>query len=150
MMHRLLCVLATSGGDIFALLFALVAVYASFAAGEPEAYVFPRLASTLMLIFCGANLIRRAAADSAKKAALTPRLLQKIAPGAIVIALYLLLAEDLGFYLSAAATFFTLSLLYGKRKHWLSATVVTVCVIMVLYIMFAVVLKVHTPRGIWL
>ena len=97
MFNRILSVLASSGGDFFALLFALLTVYASFSAGEPEAYVFPRLVSVLMLIFCGLNFVYRVMANFAGEPKLTLPLINKIAPGVAVIVAYLLLAEDVGF-----------------------------------------------------
>ena len=114
MFNRILSVLASSGGDFFALLFALLTVYASFSAGEPEAYVFPRLVSVLMLIFCGLNFVYRVMANFAGEPKLTLPLINKIAPGVAVIVAYLLLAEDVGFYLSAALAF--LPCLFIRQK----------------------------------
>lgn len=150
MFNRILSVLASSGGDFFALLFALLTVYASFSAGEPEAYVFPRLVSVLMLIFCGLNFVYRVMANFAGEPKLTLPLINKIAPGVAVIVAYLLLAEDVGFYLSAALAFFALSFLYGKKRRLLSAAAVTVMVIAVLYLMFSIALKVQVPREFFL
>ena len=68
-----------------------------------------------MLIFCGLNFVYRVMANFAGEPKLTLPLINKIAPGVAVIVAYLLLAEDVGFYLSAALAFFALSFLYGKN-----------------------------------
>ena len=100
-MKRIAGAMSTSSGDVLAFVFALVAASASFAGDDPTAYAFPRLVSTLMLIFCGVNLIRRSLAGFAGEPALTMRLAGKIAPGVAVIVVYVLFAQDAGFYLSA-------------------------------------------------
>ena len=103
-----------------------------------------------MLIFCGLNFVYRVMANFAGEPKLTLPLINKIAPGVAVIVAYLLLAEDVGFYLSAALAFFALSFLYGKKRRLLSAAAVTVMVIAVLYLMFSIALKVQVPREFFL
>lgn len=150
MTRRIAAVMSTSGGDVLAFLFALVAASASFAGDDPAAYAFPQLVSALMLIFCGANLIRRSLAGFAGEPVLTMRLAGKIAPGGAVIVVYVLLAQDVGFYLSAVLAFFALSFLYGDRRRLPSICIATGAVVAVLYLMFSVVLKVQVPREFFL
>ena len=150
MFNRIFNVLASSGGDFFVLFFALLTVYASFSAGEPEAYIFPRLVSVLMLLFCGLNFVRRVMVRFAGEPRLTLSLIKKIAPGVVVIAAYLLLAEDVGFYLSAMLAFFALSFLYSQTRRFLPTVAVSGAVIIVLYLMFSIALKVQVPREFFL
>lgn len=150
MTRRIAAVMSTSGGDVLAFLFALVAASASFAGDDPAAYAFPQLVSALMLIFCGANLIRRSLAGFAGEPVLTMRLARKIAPGGAVIVVYVLLAQDVGFYLSATVAFFALSFLYGDHRRLPSIGIVAGAVVAVLYLMFSVVLKVQVPREFFL
>ncbi len=150
MMIQLRKILASSAGDIFVLIFALFVVYTSFSAPEPEAYTFPRLASVLLLFFCVINFVRVCLARFGGKAILTQQLLKKIAPGIVVIVLYLLLAKDVGFYLSAALAFFGLSFLYGKEQKIPTMIFITVAVIAVLYLVFSIALKVQVPREFFL
>ena len=149
-MKRIAGAMSTSSGDVLAFVFALVAASASFAGDDPTAYAFPRLVSTLMLIFCGANLIRRALAGFAGEPALTMRLARKIAPGGAVIVVYVLFAQDVGFYLSAILAFFALSFLYSDHRRLSSIGIATGSVVAVLYLMFSVVLKVQVPREFFL
>ena len=150
MINRIIKMMGVAGGDIFALLFALVAAYASFTAKEPEAYVFPQLVAALMVGFCGANFIRCLMVGFAGKPMLTLTLLKKIAPGIAVIAIYLLVAEELGFYLSAALAFFALTFLYAEKRRLLPTIMITGAVIAVLYLMFSIALRVQVPREFFL
>ena len=150
MTSRVVCALGASGGDVLAFVFALVATLASYAGDDPAAYTFPRLVSSLTLVFCSVNLARRALAGFAGEPALTWNLLRKIAPGVAVFAAYLLVAQNLGFYLSALLAFFTVSFLYSAHRSPLRVGIVTGAVILALYLIFSVVLKVQVPREFFL
>ena len=150
MMHRMACALGAAGGDLAAFALALAAALASFAGDDPAAYAFPRLVSALMLVFCTLNLARRAMAGFGGEPALTWELLRKIAPGAAVFVAYLLVAQDLGFYLSALLAFFAVSFLYSAHRRLGRIGLVTGAVVGVLYLMFSVVLKVQVPREFFL
>ncbi len=150
MMHRAVRALGAAGGDLAAFAFALVATVASHAGDDPAAYAFPRLVSVLMLVFCAVNLVRRAISGFAGEPALTWALIRKVAPGVIVFVNYLVVAEDLGFYLSALLAFFAVSFLYSAHRRPVPIGVVSVAVIGVLYLMFSVVLKVQVPRELFL
>lgn len=150
MIKRIAGAMSASGGDVFAFCFALVAASASFAGDDPAAYAFPQLVSALMLIFCGANLVRRALAGFAGEPVLTMQLIRKIAPGGAVIVVYVLFAQDVGFYLSAILAFFALSFLYSDHRRLSSIAIAAGAVVAVLYLMFSVVLKVQVPREFFL
>ena len=150
MTKRAISVLGASGGDVLAFAFALVAPVASFAGDDPAAYAFPRLVAALMLVFCGVNLARCAIAGFSGEPALTWALIRKIAPGVAVFLAYLLVAQDLGFYLAALLAFFALSFLYSAHRRPGRIGIVTGAVIAVLYLIFSVVLKVQVPREFFL
>lgn len=150
MTKRVISVLGASGGDVLAFAFALVATVASFAGDDPAAYAFPRLVAALMLVFCGVNLTRCAMAGFSGEPALTWALIRKIAPGVAVFVAYLLVAQDLGFYLAALLAFFALSFLYSAHRRPGRIGIVTGAVIAVLYLIFSVVLKVQVPREFFL
>ena len=78
------------------------------------------------------------------------RLARKIAPGGAVIVVYVLFAQDVGFYLSAILAFFALSFLYSDHRRLSSIGIAAGSVIAVLYLMFSVVLKVQVPREFFL
>ncbi len=150
MIGRLSCALGASGGDVLAFVFALVATAASFAGDEPAAYTFPRLVAILMLVFCGINLARRAMEGFAGEPVLTWTLIRKITPGIAVFVVYLLVAQDLGFYLAAFLAFFAMSLLYSAHRRPVRIGIVSGAVVGVLYLVFSVVLKVQVPREFFL
>ncbi len=149
-MNRMARALSASGGDVLAFAFALVATLASFAGDDPAAYAFPRLVAVLMLVFCGVNLARRALTGFGGEPALTWTLIRKIAPGVAVFVVYLLVAQELGFYLAALLAFFAMSFLYSAHRRPGSIGIVTGAVIAVLYLIFSVVLKVQVPREFFL
>ena len=150
MTKRVISALGASGGDLLAFAFALVATVASFAGDDPAAYAFPRLVAVLMLVFCSVNLARRAMAGFGGEPALTWTLIRKIAPGIAVFVVYLLVAEDLGFYLAALLAFFALSFLYSAHRRPGHIGLVTAAMIAVLYLVFSAVLKVQVPREFFL
>ncbi|HCJ00613.1 MAG TPA: hypothetical protein DHV74_14300, partial [Sulfitobacter sp.] len=63
-------------------------------------------------------------------------------------------AEALGFYSGSALAFFTLLSLYdpashGEVKSWIRRIVITAGFILVMYLLFAKLLSVFTPRGLF-
>ncbi len=150
MLQRILALSAAVGGDFLVLALALVAAYAGFTAEEPTAYVFPRLVAVLMVVFCAINVIRLALNGFAKAPVLTLPLLQKIAPGVALIWIYVLLAEDLGFYASAWSAFFLIALLYSTPRRLLLTMGISSIFVAVLYLMFSISLHVQVPAGLLL
>ena len=150
MTGRVISALGASGGDLLAFAIALVAAAASFAGDDPAAYAFPRLVAVLMLVFCSVNLVRCAMAGFGGEPALTWPLIRKIAPGVAVFVAYLLVAQDLGFYLAALIAFFAASFLYSAHRRPIRIGIVTGAVIAALYLIFSVVLKVQVPREFFL
>ena len=69
--------------------------------GEPEAYVFSAIGLGADANFLRPKLCLSCHGEFAGEPKLTLPLINKIAPGVAVIVAYLLLAEDVGFYLSA-------------------------------------------------
>ena len=64
-------------------------------------------------------------------------------------------AEFLGFYLGSFVAFLMLYALYdpqghGEAQRWVRRVIISAGFITVMYLLFALVLKVQTPRGILL
>ena len=134
--------------DVVVWVLAAVAFCASWFVDEPEAYTFPRLVSILFLIFATANLIRSFFAESFSIDQFTR--LRPLLPGMALIALYIALAEHIGFYVSAALIYWSLAFAYSENHNHRSAlksAVIALAVVAVLYLLFAILLKVQTPRG---
>ena len=145
MTNRLRNYFAARGGDWLALAFAVLAVAASFRGAPAEAYTFPRLVSILLLIFCAAAALSRAEAAAAPLDAAT---IKKIAPGILIVVVYIASAETVGFYASAGAAFFALAFLYGRKPRRVWVVFAVSCAIMTaLFGLFGLLLRAQTPRG---
>ena len=129
---------------------ALIVAYESFFAEVPTAYAFPRLVSALMVVFCGINVIQLVLQSSSKELVLPFTLLQKVAPGVVIIWVYVLLAEDVGFYVLAWLVFFLIAFFYDVSRSLLLTAAISSIVVVVLYLLFSVALRVQVPTGILL
>ena len=72
------------------------------------------------------------------------------------MALYVLLgAKNVGFYLASAITFLAIYSIYdpapfASLRDWMKRIAITAACMIVVYVLFALVLQVQTPRGIWM
>lgn len=130
--------------------------FVSFTQQPAAAFSFPRLISALFVIFSllvlGQSLLKKDREETPIPASVWNNIL----PGLLVAALYVFWASKaLGFYTAAAITMFTLMAIYDPRsrkdlKKWVKLLGITAAFITVMYLMFATLLGVFTPREIWL
>lgn len=130
--------------------------FVSFTQQPAAAFSFPRLISALFVIFSllvlGQSLLKKDREETPIPASVWNNIL----PGLLVAALYVFWASKaLGFYTAAAITMFTLIAIYDPRsrkdlKKWVKLLGITATFITVMYLMFATLLGVFTPREIWL
>ena len=140
-------------GLVFAL--SLLVTYASFSVGDPEPYLFPRL---ITLGMTGLSLLALVQAFVDAKPAggsYGLSLIGCIAPGIAVMLIYVFaLTEWLGFYVSSTIAFFVLFSLYDPADHVPSVlakrAVITAVFMVVIYCVFTLILRVQTPRGLFL
>lgn len=147
-MNRLRARAAAFAGDAAVAAFAVFAVHASFTASPAEAYLFPRLSSALLALFCAANIalgFRRLPLAPPISAALC----RKIAPGALIIFVYVACAELAGFYPSSAAAFFALAWQYAEKGKRVWVAPATALAMLLAYFLFSVLLQVQTPEAFW-
>jgi hypothetical protein len=139
-----------NAGDAAVFAFALVAAAASFSAGDPESYFFPRLASVCLLLLCVLRAIaalRDAPPNSPKQ---DGDRLRRAAPAVIMLAAYLAIADWMGFYTAAGIAFFALSGVYAKnpRRGIFKRALLAAAVAAALFVVFAEIMGVQAPRGI--
>lgn len=133
---------------------ALVA-WLSFTQEPASAFLFPRLISVFFAALAVWNFIRAASGIAKVGIGISPRLLLNILPGMIVIAVYIFYAaKNVGFYASSTVAFFIIYTLYDATpfsdiKGWLRRIVTTLVFMAVMYGLFALLLKVQTPRGMF-
>ena len=142
-----------SSGVILAV--AMVVAWISFTQQPSEAFLFPKLIS---VFFCGLaawNFARALTGLSKVGEGLDLVVFKNMLPGIFVMLVYVFIAaKGLGFYLSSTVTFLLIYTLYDPSplmdaKAWLKRIAVTIAFMCVIYGLFALLLKVQTPRGIW-
>lgn len=130
--------------------FAAVVLYASFAAEPADAYLFPRLSSGLLALFCAVNLA--AGFRRRPSSPISLRLCRKLAPGVLIMFVYVAMAEKAGFYPASCAAFFALAWIYGggngRRRFWIVSAATALAMTFV-YLLFGVLLRVQTPVAFW-
>ncbi len=148
--HRMQHILP--GSAIF--LLASVVTWLSFTEQPAEAFLFPRVISVVFISLAIWNLIRAVSGMSKVGRGIPVTTLKNLAPGLIVMLAFVFFgAKHLGFYLGSTLAFFAIYSFYDpalwtSSKDWIKRIFVTVAFMAVIYALFAVVLQVHTPRGI--
>lgn len=130
--------------------FSAAVLYASFAAEPADAYLFPRLSSVLLALFCALNLV--ASFRRGSSSPISAGLCRKLAPGVAVMVVYVALAENAGFYPASAAAFFALAWIYGEgnyRRRLATVSAATALAMILIYLLFGVLLRVQTPVAFW-
>lgn len=85
---------------------------------------------------------------------ITARQFTNLLPGLFVALVYIFwAAKGLGFYTATTIAFFILLTLYDPASHravrsWVKRAIITACFMGVMYGLFALLLKVYTPREI--
>ena len=130
--------------------------YVSFNVDDPEPYLFPRLVS-LGLVLLALMAVVQAAGDGAVVGrGLTLGVVRAIVPALVVMGGYVFFAvESLGMYAASTAAFFLVVVLHDPSPHtelrsWLKRIAVTAGFMAVMYGLFAMLLKVQTPRGLFI
>lgn len=156
------------------LLVALFVGWISFTQEPAEAFLFPRLISIFFMLLALWNFTRAVMGLSKVGEGLSGETMRAIAPGLIVMLVYFFWAakgygkiaalegtglydwvrRGLGFYTSSTIAFFTLYSIYDPEplinlKAWVKRIIVTVIFMSVIFGLFAELLQVQTPRGLY-
>lgn len=128
----------------------------SFTQKPNEAFLFPRIIATLFLILAIWTFAKAILGKSKVGNGLSRTAAKNMAPGVAVAGVYIFwAAKALGFYTSSAIAFFVLLSLYDPApntevKTWIKRGLITVGFVVIMYTLFAGVLKVYTPRGLFI
>ena len=124
-------------------------VYSSFILGDSENYLFPRLISATIAILTIMLWFEKGDADKLTN-------FKDLMPGIAIASAFILLLKILGFYLASMIVFFTLVMYYSKpmeSKDFWRVLLIKLGVAFVftfaLYGLFTLLLKVHTPEGLF-
>jgi len=130
-----------------ALLLSGILVTASFSGGNSEAYLFPRIISSIMMFLAILLLIFHFNEKQHQDQKIN---IVKLTPFFILIVIFILLGENLGFYLSTSLIFLIISFVYFPEKknlkNILLFIIVGFCFMCVIYFLFTFLLKVQVPR----
>ena len=137
------------------LLVAALVTYVSFTQQPYEAFLFPRLISIFFISLATWNFIRAVTGIAKVGTGLGINEFRNIVPGLLVMLVFVFFAaKALGFYASSTIAFLTVFTLYDPsplidKKAWIKRLIVTACFMAVMYCLFALLLKVQTPSGIF-
>lgn len=128
--------------------------WVSYTQQPSEAFLFPRLVSTVFVVLAawtfGKALMRRSKVGNG----ISTTMVMNLLPGLIVALIYVFwAAKGLGFYTATTGAFFVLLSLYDPAPHteirsWIRRAVITAGFVAVMYGLFALLLKVYTPREV--
>ena len=132
---------------LVAISLSILLVVASFSGGNPEAYLFPRIITSTMLALSLILLIQH---FYEKNHPIKKINIAKLAPFFTLIIIFILLGENLGFYLCASLMFLTICYFYYPEKKDMKKIffflIIGATFMMAIYFLFTFLLKVQVPR----
>jgi hypothetical protein len=132
---------------LVAISLSILLVVASFSGGNPEAYLFPRIITSTMLALSLILLIQH---FYEKNHPIKKINIAKLTPFFILIIIFILLGENLGFYLCASLMFLTICYFYYPEKKDMKKVLFFLLIgaafMMAIYFLFTFLLKVQVPR----
>ena len=132
---------------LVAISLSILLVVASFSGGNSEAYLFPRIITSIMLFLSLLLLIQHFYGKNHPKKTIN---IAKLAPFFILIIIFVLLGENLGFYLCASLMFLTICYFYYPERKDMKKILffLLICAVFMtaIYFLFTFLLKVQVPR----
>ena len=131
------------------LFISILLAYASFTGGSEntsEAYLFPKLITSVMIILSSFSLIFY---FLNKTLSVVEVDIKKLSVYLISLILFIFFAEIVGFYFLAILLFFINSYYYSEDKNIkniIQNTIITIIFMLFIYFLFSVMLKVQVPR----
>ncbi len=126
---------------------AILLLWLSFYPEDAEVYLFPRIIALSIAVLTLALWF------VSEKETKKYNNFKVLAPGLLLIFLYISILEWLGFYTSSLLVFIVLITIYTKKPKniWyigLKELLIATAFIVVLYLLFALLLQVRTPTGL--
>ena len=132
---------------LVAISLSILLAVASFSGGNSEAYLFPRIITSIMLVLSLLLLIQH---FYEKNHPIKKINIAKLTPFFILIIIFVLLGENLGFYLCASLMFLTICYFYYPEKKDMKKILffLLICALFMtaIYFLFTFLLKVQVPR----
>lgn len=133
----------------------LTVAYISYTQQPSEAFLFPRMISTVFAVLAVLTFGKALMGRTKVGNGLDWQAMRNMAPGLLVALVYIFWgAETLGFYTASTLAFFVLLCLYDPAPHdqlrsWVRRLIITAGFLAVMYGLFAMLLTVFTPRGMF-
>ena len=136
---------------LYALIAASVFAFLSFYDTDAETYLFPRIIAVVLALLAVALFVANSTSKEDNRE--SSGYFSEVWPGLAIGLVFLLVMEDLGFYVSSFFAFLAIVLLYGGRaiadvKALAIKTAVALGFMTILYLLFWYGLNVRTPTGI--
>ena len=132
---------------IFVMILSILLAIASFGAGNPEAYLFPRIITSVMLLL---SLLLLMFHFYEKNYQIETINISKLSPILILIIFFIFTGESLGFYFSTSIIFLTVCYFYFPQKKYVKKLLffllIGACFMTTIYFLFSFLLKVQVPR----
>ncbi|WGI22409.1 tripartite tricarboxylate transporter TctB family protein [Amylibacter sp. IMCC11727] len=128
--------------------------WVSYTQTPAEAFVFPRLVSTVFVVLSVWTFATTLIKPSEGSVTISAKTWMNILPGLIIGGIFAFyLGKALGFYTATAIVVFTLVSIYDPAPHsevkaWIKRILITAGFVAVMYLLFAMLLGVFTPREI--
>jgi len=136
--------------SLFCILFiSVLLAYASFTGGTEttsEAYLFPKLITSVMIILSSFSLIFYFLNKTLSVAIID---IKKLSVYLVSLIVFIFLGETIGFYLLAILLFFINSYYYLENKNIkkiIQTIIITIIFMLFIYFLFSITLKVQVPR----
>jgi len=129
--------------------------YLSFTQQPSAAFLFPRMISSVFVLLALWTFGKAVLGLSKVGQGVSISMFLNMAPGLLVAIIFVFWgAKALGFYSATTIAFFALLSLYDPASHrelksWVKRIVITACFMAIMYGLFAITLKVYTPREIF-
>lgn len=133
----------------------ITVAYISFTQQPSAAFLFPRLISTVFVVLALWTFGKALMGLSRTGQGVSLDAMKRMFPGLAVSCIYIFwAAKSLGFYTATTIAFFILLSLYDPAPHseaksWVKRVIITAGFLAVMYCLFALLLKVYTPREIY-
>ena len=131
---------------IFILLLSTLLAYVSFSGGTPEAYLFPKIITSVMMILSSLALVLYFFDKTENFAKVD---IKKLSIYLISLILFISFGEFLGFYFLTILLFIIICYFYSESKTvktFIYNLLVTFLFMICTYFLFSILLKVQVPR----
>ena len=129
--------------------------YVSYTQQPAEAFLFPRLISSVFVVLALWTFAKACLGWTKVGNGISVKQFTNLLPGLVVTLVYVFwAAKGFGFYTTTTIAFFILLSLYDPAPHsalksWVKRVIITGCFMAVMYGLFALLLKVYTPREVF-